>query len=73
MKDSVPAPLPSLTYLHMEIGEGGGLVRWGRRRLPHFLVYRYRKKIVWTGAASSFPPPPLYPFFIIYYEKSIIY
>jgi len=22
-------PLPSLTYLHMEIGEGGGLVRWG--------------------------------------------
>ena len=32
MKDSVPAPnlrfpLPSLTYLHMEIGEG--LLRWG--------------------------------------------
>ena len=22
-------PLPSLTYLHMEIGEGGGLLRWG--------------------------------------------
>ena len=38
--DSVPAPnlrfpLPSLTYLHMEIGEGGGLVRWGGKGLKN--------------------------------------
>jgi len=27
------AALPSLTYLHMEIGEGGGLLRWGGKRV----------------------------------------
>ena len=30
-------PLPSLTYLHMEIGEGGGLVRF-------FFYFFWKKK-----------------------------